>query len=45
MKVIESLIPRSGLRVLITAGANGIGLAIAQAFQEAGARVARLRYR
>lgn len=39
MKVIESLIPRSGLRVLITAGANGIGLAIAQAFQEAGARV------
>ncbi|WGI24039.1 SDR family oxidoreductase [Halomonas alkaliantarctica] len=39
MKVIESLVPRSGLRVLITAGANGIGLAIAQAFQEAGARV------
>ena len=39
MKVIDSLIPRSGLRVLITAGANGIGLAIAQAFQEAGARV------
>ncbi|MGO2240371.1 MAG: SDR family oxidoreductase [Halomonas sp.] len=39
MKVIESLIPRVGLRVLITAGANGIGLAIAQAFQEAGARV------
>lgn len=39
MKVIESLIPRSGLRVLITAGANGIGLAIAQAFQEAGAHV------
>lgn len=39
MKVIDSLIPRSGLRVLITAGANGIGLAIAQAFQEAGAHV------
>lgn len=39
MKVKDSLIPRSGLRVLITAGANGIGLAIAQAFQEAGARV------
>lgn len=39
MTVVESLAPRHGLRVLITAGANGIGLAIAKAFQEAGARV------
>lgn len=39
MSVIESLIPRQGLRVLVTAGANGIGLAIALAFKEAGARV------
>lgn len=39
MTVLESLAPRQGLRVLVTAGANGIGLAIAQAFQEAGARV------
>ncbi|WP_111414800.1 SDR family oxidoreductase [Billgrantia lactosivorans] len=39
MSVIESLSPRRGLRVLVTAGAGGIGLAIAQAFHEAGARV------
>lgn len=39
MTVLESLAPRQGLRVLVTAGANGIGLAIAQAFQEAGACV------
>lgn len=39
MKVIESLIPRPGLKVLVTAGANGIGLAIAKAFQETGAQV------
>ncbi|MCE8014846.1 SDR family oxidoreductase [Halomonas sp. MCCC 1A17488] len=39
MNVVESLAPRHGLRVLITAGANGIGLAIAKAFQEAGGRV------
>ncbi len=39
MTVLASLTPRHGLRVLITAGANGIGLAIAKAFQEAGARV------
>ena len=39
MRVIESLVPRSGLKVLVTAGANGIGLAIATAFHEAGAQV------
>ncbi|MGY6565855.1 MAG: SDR family oxidoreductase [Halomonadaceae bacterium] len=39
MKVIDSLMPRPGLRVLITAGANGIGLTMAQAFLEVGARV------
>ncbi|PMR73277.1 SDR family oxidoreductase [Billgrantia endophytica] len=39
MQVIESLVPRQGLRVLVTAGANGIGLAITRAFHEAGARV------
>ncbi|WP_404297481.1 SDR family oxidoreductase [Halomonas sp.] len=39
MTVVDSLTPRRGLRVLITAGANGIGLAIAKAFQEAGAQV------
>ncbi|MCG6658222.1 SDR family oxidoreductase [Halomonas campisalis] len=39
MRVIESLVPRRGLKVLVTAGANGIGLAIATAFHEAGAQV------
>lgn len=39
MTVLESLTPRQGLKVLITAGANGIGLATAIAFHEAGARV------
>lgn len=39
MKIIDSLIPRKGLRVLVTAGANGIGLAIANAFLESGAKV------
>ena len=31
--------PSPQLRVLVTAGANGIGAAIARAFHEAGARV------
>ncbi|QJQ99007.1 SDR family oxidoreductase [Halomonas sp. PGE1] len=39
MRVVDSLIPRKGLKVLVTAGASGIGLCIARAFQEAGARV------
>lgn len=39
MTVVESLSPRPGLRVLVTAGASGIGLAIARAFHDAGARV------
>ena len=39
MNVVESLTPRQGLRVLVTAGASGIGLAIAKAFVQAGARV------
>lgn len=39
MKTTELLIPKQGLKVLVTAGASGIGLAIAQAFLDAGARV------
>ena len=39
MSVIESLRPPPGLRVLVTAGATGIGAAIARAFHETGARV------
>lgn len=39
MKVLPTLQPRAGLRVLVTAGASGIGLVIANAFTEAGARV------
>jgi NAD(P)-dependent dehydrogenase (short-subunit alcohol dehydrogenase family) len=39
MRVIDNLVPRRGLKVLVTAGANGIGLAIATAFHEAGAQV------
>lgn len=39
MNVIERMRPRPGLRVLVTAGAVGIGAAIARGFLEAGARV------
>jgi len=39
MNMIERMRPRPGLRVLITAGASGIGAAIARAFLEAEARV------
>ncbi len=39
MSVLKSLVPQRGLRVLITAGAGGIGRAIAQGFVEADARV------
>ncbi|MFZ5551431.1 MAG: SDR family oxidoreductase [Pseudomonadota bacterium] len=39
MSIVESLRPRPGLRVLVTAGASGIGAAIARAFQDAGSQV------
>lgn len=39
MSVISTLAPRTGLRVFISAGGGGIGLIIARAFHEAGARV------
>jgi NAD(P)-dependent dehydrogenase (short-subunit alcohol dehydrogenase family) len=39
MSILDSLRPTSGLRVLVTAGAGGIGAAIARAFHEAGSRV------
>jgi NAD(P)-dependent dehydrogenase (short-subunit alcohol dehydrogenase family) len=39
MSLIERMRPRAGLRVLVTAGAAGIGAAIAQGFIEAGAKV------
>jgi len=39
MSILDSLRPRPGLRVLVTAGAGGIGAAIARAFHEAGSRV------
>ncbi|RYE80887.1 MAG: SDR family oxidoreductase [Oxalobacteraceae bacterium] len=39
MSIISTLQPRPGLRVLVTAGASGIGAAIARAFHESGARV------
>jgi NAD(P)-dependent dehydrogenase (short-subunit alcohol dehydrogenase family) len=39
MDYLKLLAPRAGLRVLITGGASGIGLAIAKAFVSTGARV------
>jgi len=39
MNMIERLRPPGGLRVLVTAGASGIGAAIARAFLEANAKV------
>lgn len=39
MSVTALLQPRPGLRVLVTAGASGIGAAVARAFHETGARV------
>lgn len=39
MAVLPMLQPREGLRVLVTGGGAGIGLVIARAFVEAGARV------
>jgi len=39
MTILDSLRPSPGLRVLVTAGASGIGAAIARAFHEAGAYV------
>jgi NAD(P)-dependent dehydrogenase (short-subunit alcohol dehydrogenase family) len=39
MSILDSLRPASGLRVLVTAGASGIGAAVARAFHEAGSRV------
>lgn len=40
MSVAERLFPAPGLRVLVTAGASGIGRAIVDAFEGAGAAVA-----
>ncbi|MBX3619473.1 MAG: SDR family oxidoreductase [Rhizobacter sp.] len=39
MSIVDSLRPQTGLRVLVTAGASGIGEAIARAFHDAGALV------
>jgi NAD(P)-dependent dehydrogenase (short-subunit alcohol dehydrogenase family) len=39
MSIVDSLRPQAGLRVLVTAGASGIGAAIARAFHEAGSQV------
>lgn len=39
MNILDSLRPPTGLRVLVTAGASGIGAAVARAFYESGARV------
>ena len=39
MSVVKRLAPEPGLRVLVSAGASGIGAAIAGAFHEAGAKI------
>ena len=39
MSILDSLRPAPNLRVLVTAGAGGVGGAIARAFHEAGSRV------
>ena len=39
MPIFDSLCPAPNLRVLVTAGASGIGAVIARAFHETGARV------
>ena len=39
MSLIDRMRPRPGLKVLVTAGASGIGAAIAEGFLDAGARV------
>ena len=39
MPIVDTLRPSRDLRVLVTAGANGIGAVIARAFHEAGAHV------
>jgi NAD(P)-dependent dehydrogenase (short-subunit alcohol dehydrogenase family) len=39
MSILDSLRPPPNLRVLVTAGASGIGAAIARAFHQAGSRV------
>jgi NAD(P)-dependent dehydrogenase (short-subunit alcohol dehydrogenase family) len=39
MSILDSLRPVPNLRVLVTAGAGGVGAAIARAFHEAGSRV------
>jgi NAD(P)-dependent dehydrogenase (short-subunit alcohol dehydrogenase family) len=45
MSIIDSLGPPPGLRVLVTAGASGIGAAIARAFRESRRARACLRHR
>ena len=39
MTILDTLMPQAGLRVLVTAGAGGIGAKIASGFVEADAKV------